>query len=143
MRSRVHILIAIFLSAAWLLGLPVASAQSTAPKSAAPKAAAPKAEAPNAEEVSPGTAIPDEKLDAAAAVMGRVALMLNQYEQQLATASPEEKKRIAGEANDALTKAVTDQGLTIDEYNKIIEVAQADPQTRNRLVERLRASPKQ
>jgi hypothetical protein len=32
------------------------------------------------------------------------------------------------EGNDALEKAVTDQGLTVDEYNRIITVAENDLQ---------------
>jgi len=42
------------------------------------------------------------------------------------------------EANAALIKAVTDQGLSIDEYTKIIEVAQSDPGVRDKLLQRLK-----
>jgi hypothetical protein len=41
------------------------------------------------------------------------------------------------EGNDALEKAVTDQGLTVDEYNRIITVAENDPAVRTKLLERL------
>ena len=43
----------------------------------------------------------------------------------------------AKEANDALTKAVTDQGLSVDEYNSIIRTAQNDPTVREKLTQRI------
>jgi hypothetical protein len=41
------------------------------------------------------------------------------------------------EGNDALQKALSDQGLSVDEYNKIITVARNDPTIRAKLLERL------
>ena len=49
-----------------------------------------------------------------------------------------EKKRIAGEADDAINKAVTDQGLSIEEFSTIMEVAQNDPGVRDKLIQRLK-----
>jgi hypothetical protein len=44
------------------------------------------------------------------------------------------------EANAALEKAVTDQGLSVDEYQSIIQVAQNDPNVHQRLAQRLSAN---
>jgi hypothetical protein len=37
-----------------------------------------------------------------------------------------------------MTKAVTDQGLSVDEYTSIIEVAQNDAEVRNKLLQRMK-----
>lgn len=41
------------------------------------------------------------------------------------------------EANEAITKAVTDQGLSVEEYGRIIQVAVNDPDLRRKILERL------
>ena len=46
------------------------------------------------------------------------------YQQRITAAAPADKERIVNEANSALQKAVTDQGLSVEEYNSILEVAQ-------------------
>jgi hypothetical protein len=49
------------------------------------------------------------------------------YEQKLAQAPVAEKERLVGEANNAMENVVTDQGLAVDEYTTILELAQNDP----------------
>ena len=44
---------------------------------------------------------------------------------------------MADEANNAMKKAVTDKGLTLDEYNSIIRTAQNDPVFRQKLSQRI------
>jgi hypothetical protein len=84
--------------------------------------------------------ISDQKLDAAAAAIGQVTSIRQSYEQKIAEAPPSDKQHIADEANNALKKAVTDQGLTVDEYNTIVQTAQNDPTIRQKLVERIHPS---
>ena len=81
--------------------------------------------------------IPDQKLDAAAAALKQVAVLLPDFQQKLAAASPTDKQRVADEANDALSKAVTDQGLSVEEYNSIMMEAQNDPDVREKIRQRL------
>ncbi len=88
--------------------------------------------------------ISDEKLDKAAAAIEQVARLHYTYEQKMAQTPPEQRDKLAEEANNALQKAVTDQGLTVNEYNSIVQVAQADPQVREKIMQRipaLRAPP--
>ncbi len=92
------------LTASWLLFVPGANAQN---QSASPN-------------------ISDQKLDAAAAALDRVVSIKQNYEQQMATAAPSDKDRIAGDANNAMKKAVTD-----------LRVAQNDPGVREKLLQRL------
>ena len=86
---------------------------------------------------SPSPTISDEKLNAAAAAIGQVTSIRQSYEQKIAKAPPSDKQRITDEANGALEKAVTDQGLSVDEYNTIIRTAQNDPAVRQKLTERI------
>ena len=46
----------------------------------------------------------------------------------MVAAPASDKKRIAAEAFSAFQNAVTDQGLSLDEYISILEVAQNDPE---------------
>jgi len=102
------------------------------------------APAPNAEAQTPSPGlsedsptIAEQKLDAAAAAIERVASLKKNYEQQIAVAPQADKERIAAEAINAFSKAVTDQGLSIDEYNSILEVAQINPEVRDKIRQRL------
>jgi len=89
---------------------------------------------------SPSPTIADDKLNAAAAAVGQVTSLRDSYEQQIEKAPESEKPRIAGEANSALKKAVTDQGISVDEYNSIMKAAQTDPAIRQKLAQRLQPS---
>ena len=82
--------------------------------------------------------IPDQKLDAAAAAVGRVATVKETYQSRIESADPADKPRIASEAYNAIVKAVTDQGLSVDEYTAILVVAQNDSNIREKIIQRLR-----
>jgi hypothetical protein len=117
------------LSIAGLLSLPAANAQTNQPQ------AHPQVQSPQAQ--SPSPTISDEKLRAAAAAVGQVTSVKQSYEHRIAEAPPSDKERLTNEANDALEKAVTDQGLSVDEYNSIIRTAQNDPTVRQKLAQRI------
>ena len=118
---------AALLIAVGLLSVPAANAQVQSPS-------------PGLSDPSPN--IPDQKLDAAAAALGQVATIKENYQQQLEAAAPSDRERIVGEANNALVKAVTDQGLSVEEYNSILVVAQNDPEVREKILQRIRPSAK-
>ena len=120
---------AMTLAAAGLLFMPAANAQQQAP--AGPSATTPR-------PTTPSTNISDKKLDAAAAAVKKVSAVKDTYDQKLAQAPAAEKERVAGEADDAIVKAVTDQGLSIDEYTTILQVAQNDPVVRDKLLQRMK-----
>jgi hypothetical protein len=115
------------LTAAWLLYGPAANAQAQSPPPGA------------ADQTSN---IPDQKLDAAAAALKQVASVKEDYQQRFKAAAPSDRERIADEANNALVKAVTDQGLSVEEYTSIVAMAQSDPEVREKIVQRIRASAK-
>jgi Rieske Fe-S protein len=126
MRRLMRPLAAAAVAAAGLMAMPAlhAQAQTTPPgKSAAPAAN-----------------IPDHKLDAAAQAIQKVAKVSQDYQQQIAQAPEPQKERIAKEANTAMVKAVTDQGLSVDEYNSIVDVAQRDPAVHEKIIQRLKTT---
>ena len=125
--SRQRFIAAMVLTAAGLLSAPVVNAQTQ------PPAAAPSGQTTN---------IPEQKLDAAAAAMEQVASLRKQYQQRIEEAPTADKERIAGKGGKALVKAVTDQGLSVDEYSTILQVAQNDAAVRDKLLQRLRPDSK-
>ena len=102
----------------------------------------PPAQSPSPRGGGPAPNLSDEKLDATAAAALRVASLKQDYQQRIAAAPPSEKEHIAEEAFNALSKAVTDQGLSVDEYTAILEVADANPEVREKIRQRIRPSDK-
>jgi hypothetical protein len=86
----------------------------------------------------PDANVPDEKLDKAAAAIGHVVALKDTYTQRLQAAPDAERRKIMDEAKNALEKAVTDQGLSVEEYSKILRVAEADSAVRDKIMQRLR-----
>jgi len=127
MRTSIWTAAAVLIIGAGLFPLPAANAQVQSPS-------------PGLSEQSPN--ISEQKLDAAAAAIEQVASLKQDYQQRIAVAAPSDKERIANEAMDALTKAVTDQGLSVEEYGSILEVAQNDPDIREKIRQRIRPSAK-
>jgi Domain of unknown function (DUF4168) len=117
----VRLLSAMILAAGWYSAMPAANAQPSAP-----------------ELSRPAPSISDQKLDAAAAALEQVAAIQQTYRQRFAqAATPSDQERIVAEVHDALTKAVQDQGLSVEEYNSIIETAQNDPEVRGKVLQRI------
>jgi hypothetical protein len=119
---------AAILTAAWpLLFVPVANAQAEIPS------AGPSQQAPD---------IPDQKLDAVASAMQQVASLRERYEQRLKKAPASDAPSIADEAKSTMAKAVMDQGLSVEEYNSILVMAQNNPEVRGKILQRMRPSEK-
>jgi hypothetical protein len=119
-------LAATVLTAAWLFSVPVANAQTQSPS-------------PGPSEQTPKN-IPDQKLDAAAAALEQVASVKEDYKQRIKAADPSDRNRLAEEAHNALVKAVTDRGLSVEEYTSILEVAENDPDVRQKILQRIHRS---
>lgn len=95
------------------------------------------AQTPSPPASSDRTQITDQKLDAVAAALKQVAQVLRNYEQRIGQAAPSDKKRITEEAKSAFEKAVTDQGISVDEYKSILVVAQNDSALREKIFQRI------
>ena|SRR5437870_9228871 len=115
------------LAVTWLYAVPASSAYA-------------QSQPPDASDQTPN--ISDQKLDAAASAIQQVAGIKEDYQQRLEAAAPSDRERIADEAKTAMVKAVTDQGLSLQEYSSILVVAQKDADVREKIVQRLRPSDK-
>jgi uncharacterized protein DUF4168 len=122
MQSWASILTAAFLAT----GVPAANAQVQSP-------------APSPSQ--PSQDISDQKLDATAAALDQIADVKQSYTKQIEAAPGDaDKRRLVDEANKALVKAVTDQGLSVEEYTSIMVVAQNDPTVRQKILQRMKPS---
>jgi Domain of unknown function (DUF4168) len=70
--------------------------------------------------------------------MKSVSMVKEDYGRRIAQAPDSEKSRLASEGGQALTKAVTDQGLSVAEYTEILQVAQNNPAVRERILQRIK-----
>jgi hypothetical protein len=90
----------------------------------------------------PTTSAPDlsdQKLSAVAVAMKRIVDLEKDYQQRIAEA----QKRIMAEAHDEFIKAVTEQGLSVEEYASILEAAQENPEIRDKIRQRIQPSDEQ
>jgi hypothetical protein len=116
------------------LTLSQAFGQAQPPTNRAPNASPPTNGAPPA--ASPAS-ISDQKLKAAAAAIPEVEGIRQNYQQQIAQAPQGDKARLQNQAGDEMKKAITDQGLSIPEYNSIVQTAEQNPQIRARLIQQM------
>jgi hypothetical protein len=113
------------LAVAAIAVLSAAKAQTQAPGAQTPSAQSP-------------AAIPEQKLASVAVAVQKVTTIRRDYEQKMSGASGADQQRIATEANTALSKAVTDQGLSLDEFNSIVRMAQNDPGMREKILQKMK-----
>jgi Domain of unknown function (DUF4168) len=84
-----------------------------------------------------------QKLDAAAAALEQVASVKEDYQQRIKAADPSDRNRLAEEGHNAMVKAVTDRGLSVNEYSSILNLAENDPDVREGLLQRIRPPAEQ
>lgn len=100
----------------------VASAQESAPL---PEVQAPASAAPQVDE---------EKLKSFAVAFLEVSKVTQEYQPQISAATPEEQQRLQQEVGAKMMDAVEESnGITVEEYNTIIQSAQADPELAQRI----------
>jgi len=126
------------------LPLPVLAAVSAAVLLAAPLLLAAPAAAQHRwiapDFASPSASITERKLDAVAAAMTAMAMVKHGYRQMMASAAPADRQRLASEAQSALAKAVTDQGISLADFRGILEAAEGDAELRGKILKRLGVS---
>jgi hypothetical protein len=129
------------LSVAALVAGPAASAfaqTDVQPQPAAPMEAPATMEAPAA----PAAAIDDAKIESFVVAFLQVDEINRSYAPQLqAAGSEEEQQEVRQQAGEAMVQAVESaQGITVEEYNTIIETAQTDPELAQQINEKIRAA---
>jgi Domain of unknown function (DUF4168) len=99
------------------------------------------AQSPSPRSSTSAPDLSDQKLSAVAAALERVVRLQKDYRQRIAEVEAE-KERVVEEANNELTKAVTEQGLSVEEYASILDKARDDPEIRDKLLQRIQPSDK-
>ena len=112
------------------LFVPLANAQDQSP----PSSSSPTTQGTT---VKPSD-VTDKKLDATAAAVKKVSAVSDSYKKKLAQAPASEKDKILDQADKDVTKAVTDQGLSVQEYLGIMKLAENDATVRGKLMDRLK-----
>ena len=129
MQASTRLSILVF-ATSWLALAPTVNAQNQSE----PSGPSPTTPGPS----NPSASIPDNKLDAVAAAMKSVSMVKEDYGRRIAQAPDSDKSRLGDEGEQALTKAVTDQGLSVGEYSEILQVAQNNPAVRQKILQRLK-----
>jgi hypothetical protein len=135
MRLLTRYLAAAAVVGAWQITVPAPNAFAQAPPPRSPQASP-----STSPDLANPAAITDEKLDKTAAAIKRVIGIQQDFEERLASASEPDRKNIENDAVKAVTKAINDQGLSVDEYSTILDVAQNDPDVRQKIVQRIKPS---
>jgi len=130
--------LAIGIGTASFLIVPLANAQDRSPaqNQSPPTSSSPSTVPPGA-TVKPSD-VTDKKLDATAAAVKKVSAVSDSYKKKLAQAPASEKDKILDQADKEVTKAVTDQGLSVQEYLGIMRLAENDATVRGKLMDRLK-----
>ncbi|MEO3385810.1 DUF4168 domain-containing protein [Mesorhizobium sp. CAU 1741] len=93
--------------------------------------------APSPQTQAPAEAaqIDEGKLQSFAVAFLEVTKVTQSYQPQIeAAATPEDQQRLQQEAGERMIQAVSDSDdITVDEYNQIIQAAQADPELAQRI----------
>jgi hypothetical protein len=69
-----------------------------------------------------------------AALRETVTIRQKYAERAQATKSPQEQQALTTQAQTEMVQAISDQGLSVQQYNQVIQMAQADPTLKQRLL---------
>jgi hypothetical protein len=91
-------------------------------------------------QLPPGSAnLDDGTVKKAGAALRDVAQIQNDYSQRVQGAgTPDERQKLVDQAKAAEITALARQGLSVDQYNQIMQLAQSDPTFRQRLLSAVR-----
>jgi GTP1/Obg family GTP-binding protein len=82
-----------------------------------------------------GANMSDATVSKVGAALRQVAQIKETYSQRLQSANtPTQKQDISKQASGAAVTAITQQGLTINQYNQVIQAAQNDPVLKQRVL---------
>lgn len=96
--------------------------------------------APAAKPAAPGSsAVSDQEITKAANAMQQVITLRQSYNQQLSQAKPDDRGKIAAQGESAMRQAVTDQGLSVQRYDQILQIAQNDAAVRAKLLNQVKS----
>lgn len=91
--------------------------------------------APGQTLTGPAAAVPsDATVRQAGAALRDVAGIRESYRPRIQSAAPEQRQNLAQQAEQEEVAAVRRHGLSVDEFNQVVQTARADPGVRSRLL---------
>jgi hypothetical protein len=78
--------------------------------------------------------ISDETVTKVGRAVGQIAMIREAYREGMAEMGDGDKQELAERAEAAAVKAISDQGLSIAEYNRVVATADDDPALEERLL---------
>ena len=69
-----------------------------------------------------------------------VVAIRQQYAQRAQSTNPGKQEALSGQAESEMVRAISDQGLSLQQYDQVIQMAQADPALRQRILTIAQAS---
>ena len=82
-----------------------------------------------------GVILSEEMVSKVGAAVGRLAVIQTEYSQRVDAADDQSAKRqLADRARHEAVQAISDQGLTVDEYNEVVGAAEGDADLEERLL---------
>lgn len=80
-------------------------------------------------------AVPDQVVSQVGKAVAQIVKLRQSLEENMATAdSEEERQDLAGQIENAAVRAISDQGLTVDQYNRVIAATQVDAELEERVM---------
>jgi hypothetical protein len=85
--------------------------------------------------------VPDQMVSQVGKAVAQIVKLRQSLEENMATAESEEQRHdLAGQIENAAVRAISDQGLTLDQYNQVIAATQADAELEERVMLAYRAA---
>jgi vacuolar-type H+-ATPase subunit H len=103
-----------------------ALAEQTGRDAAAPQA--PGATTQRGEQLS------DMTVQKVGKALRQAATIRQQYTDRAQSKPPQQQEQLTEQAQGEMIKAINDQGLSVQQYNQVIQMAQADPTLKQRLL---------
>lgn len=113
-------------------GVPVPAAAQQTPNNVVPPSG----------QSGAAASLPDGTVRKAGAALRDIAQIRQGYSQRMQTARTQNEQRgLLQQANAAELQAVSSEGLSVDQYNQVIRLAQADPGLKQRLLSAAQQAP--
>jgi hypothetical protein len=85
--------------------------------------------------------VPDQVVSQVGKAVAQIVKLRQSLEENMATVQNEdEKQSLADQVESQAVRAISDQGLTVDQYNQVITAAQADADLEERVLMACRAA---
>jgi hypothetical protein len=91
--------------------------------------------APPLQGTAPRQAEPsDAVVHKVGAALRQTATIRQKYTERAQSMTPAQQQQLTGQAQSEMVRAISDQGLSVQQYNQVLQLAQADPALKQRLL---------